>query len=586
MRPGSTYTGKAVIASILLFYVLNFLVIWKGQPNIPSNGRSMIHYNVVTKCIDFIEKDPVRNTLRYIRNPMRTYSCITSYAPAFVISAAFVTEMLGRNYMAALAVLNTYCLLLLLVSVYLAGREMYGKNAGVLAALIIALYPNSYLMNKIFTIDYPLMGHAALSFYLILKSDFFADRKWSFIFFLSAAVGMMIKYTYGLFLLGPVIVGVVNIIERSIKGRHGSAVNFAAGSLLCLLLISPFYANGTLVRYLLVNHTMCETDFKWYDLNNLKLFTSGLWEEQLSPPFFILLMTGIYFFLKEGLDRKKTALILFSAIPYITIMMMAHFKTVRYLGPVFPAFALISTAAARRLLLTVKGRIFLSAVVFLGLIQFFDFYYELKWLNHKRILTVNGYDIVYFRTYPFASCIWNYKTPAGRRIHMIILDNFRKKLVSCIESHKNEQEEADYSPMILLPPDDALDFRDKGLNFKWVQDVDCLLWFDGINIRWIDDFVVLPEGIIPGDTDFIFQVTTADKPYLDLGHPLFFKHLKEVVDISPAASAGFMDNYSSSLKKISARLMKKEILFAEEGLCSVFLYTADKQKRVMRGLSE
>ncbi|AJF61831.1 TPA: phospholipid carrier-dependent glycosyltransferase [Candidatus Woesearchaeota archaeon] len=96
----------------------------------------------------------------------------------------------------AAAMSNTIYLFILLFSVYFIGKKMKNSYAGFLSASIVLFIPGVLSFSRVYLPDFGLAAFFLLSLALFLYSDFFRDRKYSILFGASAGLGMLIKYTF------------------------------------------------------------------------------------------------------------------------------------------------------------------------------------------------------------------------------------------------------------------------------------------------------------------------------------------------------------------------------------------------------
>lgn len=92
---------------------------------------------------------------------------------------------------------------------YLVGKLTYGPLAGVLAAVFALGSPMVLNLFHVFLIDAPLAGVVAITVWALLASDRFQDRRMSMVAGALAGVGLMVKTTAPVFLVGPVLVMLV-----------------------------------------------------------------------------------------------------------------------------------------------------------------------------------------------------------------------------------------------------------------------------------------------------------------------------------------------------------------------------------------
>jgi hypothetical protein len=117
---------------------------------------------------------------------------------------------------------------------YLVGRLTYGRLAGMLAAIFALGAPMVLNLFHVFLIDAPLAGVIAITVWALLASDRFRDRRMSVLAGALAGVGLMVKTTAPIFLVGPVLVMLVG-------GGWRWWRNFALAGVALLVVAGPWH---------------------------------------------------------------------------------------------------------------------------------------------------------------------------------------------------------------------------------------------------------------------------------------------------------------------------------------------------------
>ena len=94
-------------------------------------------------------------------------------------------------------------LAVLIYSTYKLGAKLSGRETGALAAFLVTIYPVFFNQLKVYMLDVPLAAFAALSVYLLVMSNNFQNLKYSVLFGISCGLGMLVKDSFILFIIGP-----------------------------------------------------------------------------------------------------------------------------------------------------------------------------------------------------------------------------------------------------------------------------------------------------------------------------------------------------------------------------------------------
>ncbi|MBU06099.1 MAG: hypothetical protein CL877_09160 [Dehalococcoidales bacterium] len=340
------------------------------------------------------------------------------YPPLYHLSLIPFAVVLGFSaYSAVLA--NSLYLAVIILSTYGIGSSINDRRTGLMAAFFVSCYPWLSYVSRTPMIDTMLTAAVALAYYLFLKSKNFEDRFYSLMFAVAFAGGLMVKWTFLFFLLPAVILGLIG--DKPIDLKRSLIQFLYYLGLIFVLLVIPFFIFileewrwvplllemslvGLLVRatplvgispakvinlitLTVVSLVIC---FPWYSHTSLNLVqgvlkhsghglkegdpTAGVdfwmnyvWALQSSVGgiLFLSFLIGIIFFLV----RKKyfnPLLIGWIVLPYIVFTLMIN-KDMRYIMPVLPCIAVISSFWIFRIQRAVFRRALICLTVVMGL---------------------------------------------------------------------------------------------------------------------------------------------------------------------------------------------------------------------------
>ncbi len=351
------------------------------------------------------------------------------YPPVYHLTLLPIFAWLGISTDNAV-VLNSIYLAVIILSTYGIGNRLYGKNAGLLAAFLISCYPFLAYSSRQNLMGTTLTAAVTLSYYLFLRSENFENRKFSFWFSCSFAVGLMVKWTFLIYLLPAIVIGLF-VSEAWDPGKIIRQVAYFFG-MICALMLLPLVlfvlADGKwvvlalefalvygLVRYFsfagvspkkiinvvtltFISLLVC---FPWYAHNLAKMsrgmskfgfpddvltgameWPLSIWGyylevagRQMGMPLFILFAVAFAVFLS---NRKKFNWLLFGwiVLPFLAFTFINN-KGVRYTMPCLPAISVVSailvvqikTFRVRRWALGVVMGVALFSYIYTGFIS-------------------------------------------------------------------------------------------------------------------------------------------------------------------------------------------------------------------------
>jgi len=340
------------------------------------------------------------------------------YPPLYHLSLIPFAMVLGFSaYSAVLA--NSIYLAVIILSTYGIGSLINDRRTGLMAAFFVSCYPWLAYVSRTPMIDTMLTAAVALAYYLFLKSKNFEDRFYSLMFAVTFAGGLMVKWTFLFFLLPAVILGLIG--GKPIELKRSLIQFIYYFGLVFVLLVLPFFIFileewrwvplllemglvGLLVRAVpsvgispvkvinlitltVVSLVIC---FPWYSHTLLNLVqaaskhgghglkegdpTAGvdfwmnyLWvlQNSVGGILFLLFLIGIIFFLirRKYFNPLLTGWIV---LPYIVFTLMIN-KDMRYIMPVLPCIAVISSFWIFRIQRDVFRRTLIGLAVVVGL---------------------------------------------------------------------------------------------------------------------------------------------------------------------------------------------------------------------------
>jgi 4-amino-4-deoxy-L-arabinose transferase-like glycosyltransferase len=324
---------------------------------------------------------------------------------------------------------NSIYMVILVLSVYGIGKILYTRNAGLIAAFLVSCYPIIVSMSREYIISVMLTAMTALAYYLFLKSENFENKKYSILFSFIYAIGLMVKWTFFIYTLPAVLMGLwgetIRLKDRIIQSAYYIGmisallivpfliliigeqrwIPLTLELLLILALIKSFSRASistqkiiNLISLSCISVLIC---FPWYAHNLINILigmskfafpghalkfdaSSGIpiWgyyimvmPGQMGWPLLIIFTSSflLYIFKKDQFNWTLFAW----AVLTLIIFTFVDNKGGRYTMPALPAMALITAVVLtqikntplRKLLYSITGAAALTTVVFTGFIK-------------------------------------------------------------------------------------------------------------------------------------------------------------------------------------------------------------------------
>lgn len=361
------------------------------------------------------------------------------YPPLVPLTAAPFYALFDIDPDVGIAGMNLVFLGILILSIFGIGKIMANGMVGALSAFIVAMYPAIFGYSRTFMYDIPLMAMVTLGLYMLLKTENFKHRKYSLLFGLVLGLGMLTKWTYALFIIGPICF----VLYRAIKS-HGLksfiVTNIISSIIIATVLSALWYGPNISVIYSLRYYVQQNVNAPPYSISLIYHMSFLL--------FAISIVALIYIILSNKTDQYVLFLIIWIGVPFILFSLQEH-QEPRYIAPILPAFALISAIGID----TAKNKkiksILIASITILSLFQFFSCSYGqgFKELPDNTELKIGSYPIEIIGTfirydYPYihGATVDDWET--DKILDTILKDDNQRTISVCL---------IPYNPMIMSP---------------------------------------------------------------------------------------------------------------------------------------
>jgi len=221
----------------------------------------LIYFNNSGKVVpDWDEANHLMRSFVYFESlPFHFYNVFIKgsyYPPFFQVSASILYFLFGTSIEISRSI-NLFFYLILVYSSFKIGAFLFDRKVGYLTSILVSTYPAVILVLRQFRPDFALLAMFALCFYLILRSNFFKDTKYSLYAGICLGLGFLTKWTFGIFVVGPIAYSVYLIIRdirrgKSIKSKYTYplfirlvkyAIMLVLASVVLLIFIFPLRQN-------------------------------------------------------------------------------------------------------------------------------------------------------------------------------------------------------------------------------------------------------------------------------------------------------------------------------------------------------
>lgn len=330
-----------------------------------------------------------QNEIFHLGNALDLFSALRQHDLRLVHDLLFTQYWPPLHYLSAFPFLsfgierdhfvysNLFFLLLLLYTVYRLGSRLESRGAGVLAAVLVSLFPAIYGNLRHFEPNVPLTALVSLSLWWLLLSHRFAHRRYSVLFGLAVGLTMMVDRISGAFFVvlpaGLELLIALSQERWSVRTRALSPrarqllLHLGLAVLMSLVVCGYFYFNffrlytEEILPQAVAGEILStgeQSEFRApFALTTLLFYPNTLLDGQVGFGLGLLMLPGLVMSLFRS-DRRLRLLWIWLLTPLMLFTIIQK-KQLYYTIPILPAFALLSSIGMVRWL---EGRLRLGRV--------------------------------------------------------------------------------------------------------------------------------------------------------------------------------------------------------------------------------
>lgn len=326
-----------VICSLIHIHVVR-------RDTVPSIADASGYYRTSLMLYRHLQADQTEQLIQHLFHPG-----IRPPLPLLVTFALFWTTGDCSETMARHSILVFF--VILVCCTYAIGARLQDRPTGLVAAVLVASFPQVIGFSRIYWMDLPLAAMTSLSIWALLLTERFRRRWASLLFGLTVGLGLLTKYAFVVFIAGPFFIVLLG-------GRHGrrgrrdrrsdplSRVlsNVALMLVAAITLCGYWYLKTigyALQNFLFNRGTGVLQARAWWSVDNLVIYPAYL-QLQLGIVCTIALVLTLPSFLRHTSRDTRLLLLSWLALPYLFFtFVVLGIEWSRFTLPYLPAIALI-----------------------------------------------------------------------------------------------------------------------------------------------------------------------------------------------------------------------------------------------------
>ncbi|MCM8797956.1 MAG: phospholipid carrier-dependent glycosyltransferase [Candidatus Omnitrophica bacterium] len=228
---------------------------------------------------------------------------------------------------------NLFYLFILIFSLYGIGKILDSELTGLVASFLVSFYPGIFGFSRVYMLDFPITALVTLSIFLMLKSNYFQNKKCNFLLGLSIAIGLLHKQTFLIHFFGPFLIYFLQSIFRFKRINLWQIVFILT---IPLIIILPWYLTNYSGQLSFLNAG------RGINLSNLYTFTIlNPIQFQLYPLITIIFYFCLFlYFLKP---HYRAIMLAWLSFPVLFYLFFTFEDFPRHTLPVLPATGIVIT---------------------------------------------------------------------------------------------------------------------------------------------------------------------------------------------------------------------------------------------------
>ena len=318
---------------LCIFHIVNNIIIL-NLDNLPFCCDDRVYYNSSRNLYAAIKEGDVA----HIINSLSGQALFKPLFFQFTTTIFFFIFGISED----VAVLtNSLYFIILIFSSYHIGKNLKNKRFGLLSSFIISFLPGIFAFSRVYYLDFALASLVGLNFLYLIKTDYFTKTNSSIILAVILAIGSLIKWTFPLYFIGPIILYFIKSYKKNQKNKISKFYpNVLLSFLTFTIIIFPWYyynlstTVGSISQILfnktLLSLTQLLSNFQMH-LKNLLLGVN------LNLILFAVII--LYFVIKIK-NRYKWLLISGNILPFL-VSIITHTRNLRFNVPLLPYIGVI-----------------------------------------------------------------------------------------------------------------------------------------------------------------------------------------------------------------------------------------------------
>jgi len=303
------------------------------------------------------------------------------FKPPFLVMFSIPFYLLFGITQITARMINVLFIFILVFSVYFSGKRLQNKTTGLVACVILLSFPAIIGHSRLYFLDFSLTCLVALSFCLLIYTDFFQNRLFAIFLGISSGLGILTKQTFVIF-TAPIIIYYVYLSFKKCMIDRRAEINIVIFLITGFIIAAGWYLPNLTLNLSFFGQCYSFTALygneSWSLFGRFYNYIEILHNYQLHGFFFYSFLLAVFLFLFSKKSWKSNILFLWVMFPILFFPIMNILTSVRYTLPMLPGIALFLAFSAGKLRNLNFRRFVYVMLIGVGILGFIFIHFDSK----------------------------------------------------------------------------------------------------------------------------------------------------------------------------------------------------------------
>ncbi len=368
-----TRTQVIIFLSALILFHLAVNCLWHSSNKMPQGKGAFEHLNKTANMLRIFEGDLKPHF--YSQNHSYVYNIIfltKKWPPFYYFSGLlFYILLFPLVGMASIYAASSFFFALLIIFSYKTSRQNYNHKIGLFSAFFCSFIPYISYASRQYNLEIASTAFIFISYYCLLKSNKFTNKKFSIIAGLFAGISLLFKYTSLVFILSYLLLTIRQLLQDSKKyDLKIWARNLALFSTITTIISMLYYSNPMVIKSLFKR--ALHPDFISTQISRVYFYLNGMVFDLLGTIITSIFLVSSVIFLKR--KKERNIFIFLIGIPLLVISSVPKSDLQNHLDYLIPVLPIIAMLCSATLLGIRKKIVRLALLTFTITVLVFQFF--------------------------------------------------------------------------------------------------------------------------------------------------------------------------------------------------------------------